>query len=550
MPKYLDSFPKPLLADIVDSKCIPIIGAGFSLNAEVPDGQRMPTWKGLADALATELPEYPSASPVDIISAFVYEFRKSKLVERLHDLLLVDRAKPGPAHKAFCDCYFDLVVTTNFEFLLEDGYAEVKKSCLPILDEDQLAVAPPREVHVKLVKLHGDLHHPGRLIATEDDYDSFLRRYPLLATYLANLLIVRTPLFIGYSLDDQDFRHVWQVISERLGSLRRSAFSVLVGASAPEIARFDRRGIKVINLPGKKNDYGLILGEVFREIRDYWTADLPKRSIVTRDKTAEELSLPVDARSSICFFAVSAERLAAYRSIVFPIAVEYGFTPVVSDDLISPGEPSSAKVASLLRRAEAVVVDTDDMWIRHELGANASVLVVDKAPKDETVMLYPPDWRSVARPRNYWTSDSFRCEVTKWFQTIGEHLATARKDEPTRLLTKHEYNAAVASAVSLLEVTLREALDRAGRFAIPLGQMLAWATELGLVTQAEWAEARLWQQLRNRAVHEGASIPRQQAAGVVGGAMALVDRIVQVGREVAAGHDEKVRAAEGAAGAP
>ena len=40
-----------------------------------------------------------------------------------------------------------------------------------------------------------------------------------MSTYLANLLISRTALFIGYSLDDPDFRAIWQVVKDRLGRL-------------------------------------------------------------------------------------------------------------------------------------------------------------------------------------------------------------------------------------------------------------------------------------------------------------------------------------------
>jgi len=54
--------------------------------------------------------------------------------------------------------------------------------------------------------MHGDIRHPKRLVVTEPDYDDFLTNYPLIATYLSNLLITKTAVFIGYSLDDPDFR--------------------------------------------------------------------------------------------------------------------------------------------------------------------------------------------------------------------------------------------------------------------------------------------------------------------------------------------------------
>ena len=42
-----------------------------------------------------------------------------------------------------------------------------------------------------------DLNHPGRLVAAETDYDRFLHSFPLLATYLANLLITRMAVLVG-----------------------------------------------------------------------------------------------------------------------------------------------------------------------------------------------------------------------------------------------------------------------------------------------------------------------------------------------------------------
>jgi hypothetical protein len=68
---------------------------------------------------------------------------------------------------------------------------------------------------ILLLKLHGDLRHPSRLVVTEADYDGFLANYPLIATYLSNQLITKTGVFVGYSLDDPDLRQIWHVVSNR-----------------------------------------------------------------------------------------------------------------------------------------------------------------------------------------------------------------------------------------------------------------------------------------------------------------------------------------------
>ena len=68
--------------------------------------------------------------------------------------------------------------------------------------------------------------------------------------------ITKTAVFIGYSLEDPDFRQIWRVVSDRLGRTRRLAYALVVNARASDIARFERRGVKVINLPGTREKYG------------------------------------------------------------------------------------------------------------------------------------------------------------------------------------------------------------------------------------------------------------------------------------------------------
>lgn len=259
--KYLQLFPKPLLDDLVAGRWLPVVGAGFSRNAVLPAAKQMPLWSDLGSHLATDLGDYVPATALDAVSAYEHEYGRPRLIERLAELLLVNDARPGDAHRVFCAIPFDIVCTTNFDFLLERQYELIPRHCTPLIDEDQLAINR-RELEVALLKLHGDLHHPTRLVATETDYDCFLDKYPLIATFLANLLITRTAVFFGYSLDDPDFRQLWQVVGQRLGRSRRTAYAITVGLKQTEISRFERRGVKVVNLASSKARYAQVLTEV------------------------------------------------------------------------------------------------------------------------------------------------------------------------------------------------------------------------------------------------------------------------------------------------
>jgi len=254
--KYADNIPQPLLQDIINNRCIPIIGAGFSLNAETAPGCRMPLWSDIAQHFAKQMRNYPDTNPLDTISAFCHDFSRAAAIEQLRNILLIDKSRPGPVHLAFADIPFDIVMTTNFDFLLERAYETRGKSYYAIVEEEQLAINGvsydpySQKKTTAILKIHGDLNHPKRMVLSEEDYDLYAERNPLMSTFVANLLVMRTPLFIGYSLDDPDFRAIWQIIGSRLGKLRRAAYTLSVTTNLANRARFERRGVKVIALEG------------------------------------------------------------------------------------------------------------------------------------------------------------------------------------------------------------------------------------------------------------------------------------------------------------
>src|SRR5208337_1357154 len=116
--------------------------------------------------------------------------------------------KPGDSHRAFAKLDFDIIFTTNFDFILENSYRLIGKGIVPIVNEEQLPnihtnviVDGNKKLLTKIIKIHGDFNNPKKMILTEDDYDLFVYNNPLMATYISSMLITRTPLFIGYSLD-------------------------------------------------------------------------------------------------------------------------------------------------------------------------------------------------------------------------------------------------------------------------------------------------------------------------------------------------------------
>jgi hypothetical protein len=363
----LKPVPGPLLEELNRGRWLPIIGAGFSKNAEIPGGNTPPDWKELGVALARDVAGLEYNNPLDTISAYEQAFGRVALVDTVSRLIRVHDAQPGRAHVAFARLGFQNVVTTNFDMLLERAYDDANRPCLPLVEEAQLSARNPYP-GPRLLKLHGDVHHPHRLVLTEDDYDQFLQANPILATSLGALLIDHTAVMVGYSLDDPDMRQLLTLIKARLGKLARPLWTIQVNCPPHVVSRYERRNVRVINLPhSDKLSYGEQLAELFDALRDYWTTEVIEESQSTNERALADLQLPMRS-SRVCYFAVPLKLLGLYREFFFPVVEQYGFVPVAARDVLTPPGTEATKIDALINRAVLVVIDVSGKYSWFEAG--------------------------------------------------------------------------------------------------------------------------------------------------------------------------------------
>ncbi len=532
MKEYIKLFPKPLLRDLTEGLWLPIVGAGLSRNADVPAGKAIPLWEELGRALSEEIPDYPYSGAIDAISSYAHEFSRTRLIERLSELLLIAESRPSEVHRAFCSIPFSLVCTTNFDFLLERQYALGTRYCRVVLDEDQLSLSS-KTTELLLLKLHGDLNHPQRLVVTEEDYDKFIAGYPLLATFLANLLITRTAVLIGYSLDDPDFRQIWQVIGERLGRQRRHAYALVVNAKPSEIARFDRRGVKVINLPGSKSKYAKTLAETFDDLREYLSASVIPASLTIEEDPLRELSLPPTAINRLCFFAIPYSLHPFYKQNVYPIVEKYGFVPVTAEEVISPGDVLTPKIEALIERSFALVADVSapasSSEFRFALSKKDPNRVLGVVEKPESLPTDIANLYYITRPsKSYAKAEEFLSHMDDWFQRLARDIGPKLAEEPLRLLWQKEYRAAVISAITALEIAIRNQTSLS--FCSPekirgLTSLISQLSELKDFSQHEINKINEWVQIRNKLVHSQQKIGAEKAKEIVEGVKEIIDRL-------------------------
>lgn len=497
----------------------------------------MPLWPDLGDALAKELSDYSATSVLDAISAYEYEYGRARLIERLAELMHLEKARPGPAHREFCSLPFDIVCTTNFDFLLEKQYdleREANRGVHPVVDEDQLSINIGT-AGTLLLKLHGDLRHPKRMVVTETDYDGFLATYPLIATYLSNLLITKTAILIGYSLDDPDFRQMWQVVTNRLGKTRRLAYAILVNAQPGNIARFERRGVKVVNLPGSREKYGDILAEAFKELREYRRDNAAPTLKPTEERPLEQFLLPRDAASRLFYFSIPLDLSPFYRERIFPAAEAAGFVPVTASDVVNLGDSVIAKIDTLIDRAAVMLIDLSSQNTRTELGLalsrskEVSEQINRKPLRLILIKSEGEDIPSLAAGHSFITRphpiseqpDEFVHRLTDLFYGLAAEMGIAQAAEPRRLFDAKEYRASVIAAMTLLEATLRQRLDTAPwsevRRPATVMQLLDFAMQNENIPRDLVRQVPGWVKIRNAAVHTARPVSKTEARIIVEG---------------------------------
>jgi hypothetical protein len=356
--RYVAQLPGVLRRALAAGRWLPIVGAGISATAATEDQRRPPGWAKLAELLATDLPGAVTTNPIDSISAYAETYGRPYLVERLSELLLINDIEPGEVHDKFACLPFDMVVTTNFDFLLEKAYARQRRPCVPLIGESQLSMQREPEA-TYLLKFHGDVNHPEQLVVTEDDYDGFVRRNPLLATFLSWWLLTREPVFLGYSLDDADFREILTLLRERLGRMTRPAWAILPADPNNQAPKFSRRGIRPIVLdPDPKADRSEVLKDFFAELRTTWEHEIVSQIGARTDATTAELQRRRLA-PQLALFVASRPVLALYREFVFPSVPQSGLLPLGLDEVRAQDRAMTQMAIDIaLSKAAVVVYDT------------------------------------------------------------------------------------------------------------------------------------------------------------------------------------------------
>lgn len=466
---YLHNIPKPLLEDIVNNKVVPIIGAGFAKNADVPEGKIMPDWKEMGKMIADEIEGYKyDNNAIDALSYYEKLYSRPALIEKLMSILNNTMVEPGETYLSFCHVFTDLICTTNFDFLLENAFNKIGNPFSVIATEDRLTIGNQKETTI--IKLHGDFNHPNRMVITENDYDVFINNNPILCTYISNLFITKTMLLIGYSLEDSDFRNVWQIINSRLGKMSRPAYCILVKASEADVARFERRNIRAINIEDCDKNYKEVLKDLFEEINEYKTAYLSKNAKSTDEHINAQLMVPKDS-NSLCYLCCLFSRAPFLKEMIQPALLSSNLTLMQINDLILPENNFIDNLNTTISKANKAIIDlsVDNEYIQYEtslvnklMDSNSIIFIIEEG-KEIPNKLLPYTQNKIVLTYSLTDESEGKDTLAEFIRQleglIKNETEYARFENAQRLIDKKEYGPAVISAFSELESIFYKKFD-------------------------------------------------------------------------------------------
>jgi len=523
--------PKPLIEVIEAGKCVPFIGAGFSMNGTVRGGGAMPDWIGLTQALAGIIGASSEIGGPAIASAFERKFGRVQLIESIRSALHIDHVEPGAAHLAFTELPFDTIYTTNFDLLLEDSFLQARKPFRSIVGELQMPFHGG-PLTATIIKMHGDLRHEEHMIVNTTDYDGYLDNYPVIATHLSAQLITRTALYIGYSLSDPDFLNIRRVVKSRLGKFERMAYVLAFDSDPIEIEQKLESNIHVLNLetgPGlSKAD---ALSGFFNEIQNIidttegakFRAARPEVFEIVSERTFEQSVKAPDASSlftsssNLCFVMMpfTSELDWLYADLIKPVAEQFGLSVMRADDIFSPGAITE-QIRVAIQQSRLCIADVThknpnvlyEVGIAHTLGKPTLLMTrdIEDAPFDLRslrLIVYDPK-----QPQ------TTRLHLERAIQNV---LGEDRLDEAKRLIDGGMYRAAGAVIGVFLEHTLRRLQEKYSRqldirsVKRPLGlrQGMQLLAEAGIIEGADVKSIQRAIDIRNRAVHDLAELTAQ-----------------------------------------
>lgn len=201
---------RKLAQNAIDNHLVLFIGAGAS------KGAGLKLWPELLEDVATEagiqsMDRFKDKDLRDQATILEHRLRLQHKDLRREVADRLDSNWYSLVHGLLASLPSSEAVTTNYDDLFEAAWGTAGRS---------LAVLPEHPARARgrwLLKLHGSVGKSDNIILTRADYLNMPRQYRALMGLVQGLLMMRHLMFVGYSLQDEDFHELIQEVRSARG---------------------------------------------------------------------------------------------------------------------------------------------------------------------------------------------------------------------------------------------------------------------------------------------------------------------------------------------
>lgn len=262
--------PSELRDHYLSERVVPFVGAGISMSVvwnQAGQAKRGPSWAELVDEAALKLgfndPELLRVRGTDLQILEYFKIKNSGQFASLTNWLYSEMRPPDSdllqstihrelASLAKCHIFY----TTNYDDFLERSFGLHHRPFRTIAVEADIAEPSRVSGACEIVKFHGDLNHPDKMVLSESQYERRLRLGSEMDYRLRSDMLGRVLLFLGYSFRDWNVSYIFRLINDIFHQLPssitgRRAFITVPDPSDFEFQLFRDRNIEVIPVDGK-----------------------------------------------------------------------------------------------------------------------------------------------------------------------------------------------------------------------------------------------------------------------------------------------------------
>lgn len=180
------------------------IGSGLS----IPAGYK--SWENLLKDAAAEIDLTIENEKHDLVSLAQYYCNARN--RTAIDNLIVENFAPirelTENHKLLAQLPISTFWTTNYDNLIEDSLREYRKTCQVKTNDNHLR-GTNRPFDAIVYKMHGESRDPSRVVITRSDYENYgYDDRKLFRQVFEGDLLTKTFIFLGFSFNDSNFKHV------------------------------------------------------------------------------------------------------------------------------------------------------------------------------------------------------------------------------------------------------------------------------------------------------------------------------------------------------